>query len=338
MRRGFLTAGTWCLDRNITVDAWPSEDMAATARDVHLAGGGSACNFAVDIRRLDPAMPVETQGVIGDDPHGDFLVGVAEENGISPARFTRIEGATTQTTDAYASAQTGRRTHILFLGVADVMSPDHFDFSQTRARCLHLGLPGVHAVMDAPWGDDANGWVTVLRKARDAGLRTDLEFVTGPPDETRRIGLRCLPFLDTLVVNDYEIGALADLPTLRDGVTDIAAVRRAARAVLEKGAMEMVAVHFTVGAVLVARDGTEIFQPSVAVPPDQVRGANGAGDAFSAGFHYSLHEGWSGENALRLGHAAAAASVRTTGTYTSVETVAECLALAERWGWRSSQP
>ena len=42
-RIGFLTAGTFCLDRNITVDAWPEEDRVTTVRAVERAGGGSAC-------------------------------------------------------------------------------------------------------------------------------------------------------------------------------------------------------------------------------------------------------------------------------------------------------
>jgi sugar/nucleoside kinase (ribokinase family) len=50
MKRGFLTAGTWCLDRNIIVDQWPKEDMSTSVRDIKIAGGGSACNFAVNIK------------------------------------------------------------------------------------------------------------------------------------------------------------------------------------------------------------------------------------------------------------------------------------------------
>jgi sugar/nucleoside kinase (ribokinase family) len=334
MRRGFVTAGTWCLDRNITVDFWPREDMAATARDVALAGGGSGCNFAVDMKRLDPAMPVETQSVVGDDAHGDFLIGVADAHGIDRRFMRRIEGAGAMVSDAYLSAATGRRTHLLFEGVGALMSPEHFDFSGTTARVMHLGLPGIHAKMDAPWGDDANGWVTVLKAARAAGLRTDMELVAAPDETLRRICRPCLPHLDTLVVNDHEIGALAGRPAAGDPA-DAASVLEAARAVIAMGAMELVAAHFTEGAVLVSRDGAEIVQPSVAVPEAERRGANGAGDAFSAGFHYALHEGWPAADCLRLGHAAAAASLRAADTYSAVESADACLALAARWGWRS---
>ena len=39
-------------------------------------------------------------------------------------------------------------------------------------------------------------------------------------------------------------------------------------------------------------------------------------------------------DAMKLGHAAAAASLLSVETYTSVECAEKCLNLAENWGWR----
>jgi sugar/nucleoside kinase (ribokinase family) len=66
-----------------------------------------------------------------------------------------------------------------------------------------------------------------------------------------------------------------------------------------------------------------------------VVGANGAGDAFAAGFLHAFHEGRAPGEALALAHAAAAASLRAITTTGSVESAEACLALADRWGWRS---
>ncbi|MCB1355515.1 MAG: carbohydrate kinase family protein [Maritimibacter sp.] len=333
-RIGFLTAGTFCLDRNITVDAWPEEDRVTTVRAVERAGGGSACNFAIDLRKLDPSVPVETQTLLSTDADGDYLVSVAESYGIDTSGFTRTADAPTETTDAYHSIASGKRTHIAFLGTAPQMTPDHFDFTRTHARFLHLGLPSIHEKMDGPWEGDPNGWVTVLKRARLAGLETNLELVSTTADALREIILPCLPHLTTLVCNDFEIGALAHMDTGADGETDTRAVERAALSVLETGAMDLVAVHFTTGAVLAARDGGTVFVPSVKVPPEAYCGANGAGDAFAAGFFYGRYLGWSPERCLRMGHATSAASLRATGTYAAVESADKVLALAESWGWR----
>ncbi len=214
------------------------------------------------------------------------------------------------------------------------MTPEHFDFSATTARFLHLGLPGIHPRMDGPWGADENGWVTVLKAARKAGLETNLELVSTSPETLRATILPCLPHLSTLVCNDFEIGALAGTETVHHGETDRAAVEAAARAVLEKGAMALVVVHFTTGAVLVDRSGTAVFAASVMVPPEQHHGANGAGDAFCAGFFYGRHMGWTYDECLRMGHATSAACLRAPGTYEAVASAAECRALADAWGWR----
>lgn len=334
---GFVTGGIWCLDRNITVSHWPGEDMATTALDVRRSGGGSSCNFALDLRKLDPGVRVETMGLLGNDSDGDFLQALAEQAGMQ-CRFSRTSEAPTQVTDAYQSQASGRRTHVLFKGAGDLLSPDHFDFSWTTGRFFHLGLPGIHATMDGPWQADANGWVTVLRRAREAGLHTNMELVAADPALIRRLVLPCLPHLTTLVINDHEIGALAETRTLHDGRPLPAARRDAARLVLKKGAMDLVVVHHMLGAHLVSRDGLAVDAPSVQVPEDARKGANGAGDAFAAGFFYGRYRGWPPGDCLRMGHATAAACLRAPGPSDAVEHWETCLALASSWGWRDDIP
>jgi sugar/nucleoside kinase (ribokinase family) len=333
-RRGIVTGGTWCVDRNRLVDFWPAEEAVAEILEVELQGGGSGCNLAIDIRRLDPSFPIATIGVVGDDDDGRFLIAEADAHGIDRRQLQTIGGVATHYTDAYASRRSGRRTHIYFQGSSGCLTPDHFDFAATEQRILHLGLPGVHKLMDAPWNGEANGWVATLKQARAAGLETNLELCSIPPERQAALVRPCLPQLDYLVVNDGEIGAIAGLPTIVEGRTELAACIAAARAALAAGAMRIVVVHFPGGGVAVERDGTVTVKPSVAVPKDAVAGANGAGDAFAAGFLYGTHEGWPVERSLALAHAVAAASLRGMTTTGTVEPWADCLALAERWGWR----
>jgi sugar/nucleoside kinase (ribokinase family) len=214
------------------------------------------------------------------------------------------------------------------------MSPDHFDFSGVKARLLHLGLPGAHKTLDAAWGDDSTGWATVLRKARAAGLLTNLELVSTDREKVKRFGRSCLPYLDMLVVNDYEIGCVAEVETRADGRAAPAKIALALRAALEWGPLEFAVAHFPEGAIAATRDGGIFCVGSVAMPDGAVAGVNGAGDAFAAGVVYGWHEGWGLGESLRLGHACAAASMRQVSTTQGVAPVAECLALAETFGFR----
>jgi sugar/nucleoside kinase (ribokinase family) len=189
--------------------------------------------------------------------------------------------------------------------------------------------------MDRPWPGEASGWDAVLRKARSVGLLANLELMTTGAERLAELGRPCLPHLDWLIVNDYEIGALAGRETRRaDGSTDPVAVARAIDDVLALGPIRLATAHFPDGAVAGGRDGLRIAQGSIALPASAIAGVNGAGDAFAAGMLYALHEQWPVQECLQLGHACAAASMRAVSTTAGVGTVAECLALTKRWGFR----
>jgi sugar/nucleoside kinase (ribokinase family) len=335
-RKGILTAGTWCLDRNKLISHWPAEDGLAEVVHESWSGGGSACNLAIDVRKLDAGLPVATISLIGDDPDGRALLAEARRHGIDHRQMSISKEAPTHYTDAFASASTGRRTHITNLGVSVLLTPDHIDLSASDHRILHLGIVGVHERMDQPWQGEATGWVAVLKAARAAGLWTNLELAGSAPEKLAAVTRPCLPHLDLLIVNDYEIGAITGIDTIRHGQTDPDACIEAAKAALALGASRFVVVHFPTGAVVATRDGQVLARPSLLVPDAAIAGANGAGDAFAAGFLYALHEDWTIDDALGLAHAAAAASLRDLSTTAAVEPWRACMRLAHGWGWRDA--
>ena len=310
-RRGFACVGCWTADRIKHVDAWPAEETLATIRRIDRHGGGSAHNFGHDVRRLDPGMPVAAFGLLGRDPDGDFLFDGARAAGMDVSGLLRDGALRTSFTDVVTVRGTGRRTFFHHPGTNDALAPDDVDLSGTNARVLHLGLVGLHARLDAPWEGEPNGWVAILKAARALGMATNLELVSIEPERQRSLCLPTLPLLDTLIVNDHEIGSLAGLDTLPGGATDAGACERAARRTLELGVRELVVVHWPGGAVGVARDGTTVRLPSLRVDPASIAGAVGAGDAFAAGTWLALHEGEPLEAAIGLGHRTAAASLRS---------------------------
>ena len=327
-RRGFICGGSWVVDRIKLVDQWPDQERLARITATDQQGGGSAHNFGVDIRKLDATMPVDAIGLLGDDADGHFLFEKAREIGIDTSQLHRTDAAATSYTDVMSVTGTGKRTFFHDVGANELLTPDHFDFSGTTCRVLHLGLLGLHRHLDNPWSGDPNGWVTILKNARSAGLETNIELVSIEGDRVRQICLPCLPYLDTLIVNDHEIGGLSAMPTIIDGRTDRSLCREAAQAVLDEGSMRLVAVHYPEGAVCVTREGEVFESPSLFVPPEAIGSTVGAGDAFAAGMLWALHAGWPVEHALQLAHAVAASSLRSQTTVGSVEDVDSCLDLA----------
>ncbi len=333
-RTGIICGASWCVDRNKLIDHWPEQETISVIVAEERQGGGNGANASVDLRKLDAPFPVEAVGMVGDDEDGRLLLALCRDNGIDPRQMHRTTAVPTAYTEVMTVQPTGKRTFFYRAGTHNLVTPDHFDFSATSAAILHLGLPGTLAAMDAPWADEPSGWVAVLKKARAAGLRTNLELCPVPDAVNRALARPCLPHLDYLVINDAEAGAIADIVTVTGGRTDFAACEKAALAIREMSAVEIVVVHFPLGAIAVTRDGTVTRKPSVRVPPDAVKGSNGAGDAFASGMLIGIHEAWPLDRALALASATAAASLRSVTTNGAVEPWRTCLALADRWGWR----
>ena len=327
-RHGFICAGCWTVDRIKMTDLWPVEEGLARIQSVDRHGGGSAHNAGIDLRRMDPAMPVSTIGVVGTDDEGDYLFGQALAHGIDTTQLVRSDALPTSYTDVITVSDTGKRTFFHFTGTNDLLTPEHFDFSQSSEKILHLGLLSLHQRMDERLSQNSNGWSQVLKAAKNQGLLTSIELVSGEASLNRELSNPCLPWLNFLVVNDLEIGALADRTTISDGQTNIDACIEAAKIILNRGSMSHVAVHFPEGALCIDRDQVLTVSASYDIPQSSIVGSVGAGDAFAAGFLYAMHEHWTTDDALELGHVVAAASLRSANTVESVDTISACRAFA----------
>ena len=138
-RRGVLSAGTWCVDFNKSIARWPSEDTSNEVFDIDRQGGGSGFNMAIDLKRLDPAFPVEAMGVVGDDDLGRFLVAECDGRGVKRAGLLAVPGGATMSVDAFNVRESGRRTHFYHQGVAAAINPDHFDLARAARAFCTLG-------------------------------------------------------------------------------------------------------------------------------------------------------------------------------------------------------
>jgi len=216
-------------------------------------------------------------------------------------------------------------------GTSDLLSPKHFNFALCKGRWLHLGLLGVHKTMDAQWQHFENGWVAVLAAAKQQGIATNLELVSIEQEKLRSIATPCLAYLDSLIINEYELSALSSMPVWgADGTVSIEQCTKAAKSLFSQGSMAVVVVHFPQAAVAVTADGKTVTKNSFQIHPSWIKSSVGAGDAFAAGVLYGMHESWSLDASLELGHATAATSLRAATTVGSVDTVQACLEFAKR--------
>jgi sugar/nucleoside kinase (ribokinase family) len=333
-RNGILCGGAWCVDHNFTIDHWPEEETLARIISEKQHGGCPGHNMSTALKRLGASFPVEAIGLTGDDADARFLAEICDGLGINRSALDMRGGMATAQTIVMSVKPSGKRTFFYNAGAHALQTPDDFDFSKTAARIVHLGLPGLHEKLDAPWKGDASGWVTVLKKARDVGLKTNIELVSVQPDVIRAAALPMLPWLDTLIINDYEAGALTEIETVKGGRADPFACRTAAERLMAMSSLTLAAIHFPSGGIALSRSGERAELASVNVPQSALVSSNGAGDCFAAGLLFGHHENWPLAQSLKLAHACAASSLRSTTTTEAVLPWQDCLALAEQWGWR----
>jgi len=335
-RHGIISAGSWTVDRIKLVDQWPKEENLAQIIATDRQGGGSGHNLGVDIRKMDTSMPVEAIGLVSNDEDGEYLTKIATNAGMDITQLHQHANVTTSFTDVISATDTGKRTFFHYTGTNDLLSPEHFDFSQCNGRILHLGLLGIHAIMDSPWQQDANGWVTVLKAAVAAGIHTNVELVSIDAERIRQIALPCIPFLNSLIVNEYEFSAVSNSKTtdkaghLNETLCAKAAANLFKYSQDNNGQLKLVVVHSPEAAIAISCDGHVKYRQSVKINPQEIKSSVGAGDAFAAGTLYGIHQGWSIDKSLELAHAVAAISLKSATTVGSVEEVDRCLQFAKQ--------
>lgn len=334
-RSGILCGVAWCIDSNLSIATWPPEETVAIVLAQDDQGGCPGHNMSTALVKLGAPFPVSAIGLVGDDANGRKLHKICDDHSIDRSQLEMRTGLSTSHVMAMTAKDSGKRTFFSTAGAHAVQTPDDFDFTKSNARYLHVGLPGFHEKLDGPWKNDANGWVTLLKKARAAGLKSNLEMASFDVALIRTVVQPMLPHLDSLIINDFEAAAISGVQTIVNAVPDIAACRAALEKIIQShNNLDFAIIHFPMGAIAMLKNGGVYAQASLNVPRDAIVGSNGAGDCFAAGILMGQHEGWNMQQSLKLGHASAAASLRASSTTAAVLNWKACLELAESWGWR----
>src|ERR1700722_11103713 len=108
-RRGVLSAGTFCVDFNKSIARWPDEDTSNEVLAIDRQGGGAGFNMALDIKRLDAELPVESMGLVGDDELARFLFAECDARGVDRTALRAAPGGATMRGGAVNVGVSGRR-------------------------------------------------------------------------------------------------------------------------------------------------------------------------------------------------------------------------------------
>ena len=333
-RNGILAGGNWIVDSVKIIDTWPQQDALANIHSTSKGTGGSPFNVLVDLAIMGVPFPLEAVGLVGDDDNGRWIVEECGRHGIGTAALQHTEAAPTSYTDVMTVAASGRRTFFHARGANALLDAGHFDFTKAGAKIFHLGYLLLLDKLDVPSATHGTVAAEVLARATEAGLKTSIDCVSEDSDRFARIVTPTLRHVDTCIMNEFEAGRVTGRKVRNGETLDRAVLREAMGALLDAGVREQVVVHFPEGACVLKHGGEWHEHGSVRLPAGYIKGAAGAGDAFTAGVLLGWHEGLPVDEWLRLGVCAAAANLRDVTCTRGLLPRAECLALGERFGFR----
>ncbi len=315
-RGGIAVAGTVLVDTICEIAAYPACGELTQIRSIEKAVGGCVPNVGVDMRRMDPNLPVYAIGKIGKDADGKLVLDTLTENGLDCTGLRETDAERTSFTDVMSIAG-GQRTFFTYAGASAAFGVDDMDFDALKADILHLGYFLLLRKVDN--GDG----LAILKEAKRRGIKTSIDLVSENSDRYSLV-LPCLPYTDYLIINEIEAGALAGM------VPENRNLRAIAERLRELGVREKVIIHKRDCAVCLSDEGFTAVG-SLNVPAEYVQGSTGAGDAFCAASLIALYEGLSDVEVLEFASAAAAVSLGSADATSGLTTKEKIGTISKGW-------
>lgn len=329
-RQGLLAMGNFIVDDVKLIDAWPKQDGLALIRSESRSNGGGPYNVLKDLAALKLEFPLEACGLIGHDAYGEWMLQDCAASGIDCAQLKQTQASASSYTDVMTASDTGRRTFFHQLGTNALLSKDNLDLTKSNAKLFYFGYLMLLAQLDALNAKGETEASLVLAKAQEQGFKTIVDCVSSTHPNFKQVALAALRHSDVFFANELELGQLVG-ETISSSLADLASVAPKLFLLSESC---LFVLHSIEGACVVdCKYKRVVKQPAIAFPKEKIVGANGAGDAFAAGFLAAFHEDESIETCLHYAVCVAAMSLSQASTSGGIKPLAECLALADSYGF-----
>lgn len=337
-RSGILAGGSWIVDQVKIIDTYPSQDQLANIFSETEGTGGSPFNILIDLSRLNAKFPLEGCGKIGTDSQGDWIIDLCQSSGISTKLISKDSNASTSYTDVFTVKSSGRRTFFHQRGANATWDGSELDLTKTKAKIFHIGYLLLLDALDEKDEEFGTKAARLLNRAQEAGLKTSIDVVSEDSDRFAAIVNPSLKFTDYAILNEIEAGKTTGFAIREsDNSLNKKALEKAVDAMFDEGVKELVVVHFPEGAYAKSANGEIIYQPSLNIPDDYIKGGAGAGDAFCAGTLLGIHDDLPLEKSLQIGVGAAATCLSHPTCTEGVGSLTDIESLIKEFGFRAEQ-
>jgi sugar/nucleoside kinase (ribokinase family) len=261
--------------------------------EIRITVAGTAAGTSIDLAKL--GAHVIAMGALGKDELGNFVVNTMQSYGIDTTHLRRKDGVQTSAT-MLPIRPNGERPALHVPGANGALTFDDIDLEViASADILHMGGTSLMPRFD---GEPT---VRVLKYAKDHGVTTTFDLVAIDRPDLLDLIEPCLPFIDYFMPGLDEARMMCKLHD-RQEVIDFFLASGAGHTVFNMGSE---------GSSIASKAGGEIRLPAF---QSTVVDSTGCGDAYCAGFIVGLGQGWSLEQAGRLGTAAAGLVITGLGS------------------------
>ncbi|MEN6355462.1 MAG: carbohydrate kinase family protein [Armatimonadota bacterium] len=279
------------------VEHLPERGKLTLVDRMELHGGGCANNTGVGLAKI--GIKTAVIGKVGSDGFGDFMVSSLTGSGVDASGVVRDDSVATSATMVMVHGD-GERSFIHYIGANATLSEDDVNWDVVKnSRILHVAgsflMPGF----------DGRPTANVLKKAKQLGVTTALDTAWDSKGQWMSLLEPCLEYIDYAVPSIEE----ARMVTGKQDPADVAKV------LMDKGVGTVALKMGSEGCYIKSADA------ELRIPIYRVNAvdANGAGDAFAAGFLAGLANGWDLERTGKFGNATGAFCVTALGATTGIK-------------------
>lgn len=337
MKNGICIAGNLIVDITYPIEKWPKESELVTITEgITRSVGGAVCNDIVDLAKLDPNLPLEAVGVIGDDSEGDYILEELGKHKNIGLNLLKRKGVTSFTA-VMSNNESKNRTFFHHRGANAAFDESYIDWDKINSEIFHIGYILLLDELDKPDDEYGTKMARLLHTAQQKGLKTSIDVVSESGDRFKKIVVPALKYTDYCVINELEAQQITDV-LLRDENEKLHPenMQEALEKLKALGVSTWVVIHCPEGSFCIDENGEYLAVPSLRIPKEDIKGTVGAGDAFCAGMLYGAWKKWSIKDSVRLATCSAAAALSERGATEGLASIVEVMKFEEKYPLRDS--
>ncbi len=306
--KGIAIAGNMLCDVVKTIECYPEVGMLSDISHISQSVGGCVPNTAIDLAKIDSALPISAIGKVGNDDYGKFIINQLGKYGIDNSAVTFSNGTPTSFSDVM-NLPTGERTFFHFRGANAEFSPEDIDIKRLNCDILHIGYLLLLDCFDQEDNDYGTVMARFLHSVQKSGIKTSIDVVSSSTLSFEKIIKPSLKYCDYVILNEIECCSIWGISPYKNGCLDQNAIKQAMNLVMNEGVGEKVIVHCKAAGFSLDKTGTFTTVPSLDIPGEEIKGSVGAGDAFCAASLYGIYNNFTDKEILEFASSAAACNL-----------------------------